>query len=57
MDVTLEDIVAAAYRLSWPAPQPKAKPSLRRAFGRAVRLCRRQTLEGWPVMLPAHHCN
>lgn len=55
MDVTREDITAAAFRLSWPAPQSPdpRKPKLRRLLGRAVRLCRRQTLEGWPVMLSA----
>lgn len=54
-DITLEDIQAASFRLSWPQPAPRratARP-VRRLFSRVVRVCRRETLHGWPVELSA----
>ncbi|MBX9635554.1 MAG: hypothetical protein K2X44_11290 [Magnetospirillum sp.] len=55
-DLSLDDMILLAYRLSWPTPE--AKPglggiNLRRVLRRAVERCRRERLEGWPVMLSA----
>lgn len=49
-DPTLEDMIRASYRLSWPGTAPAPRP-VHRLVGRVVRLCRRQTLQGWPVEL------
>ncbi|MCR6630771.1 MAG: hypothetical protein NVV74_12375 [Magnetospirillum sp.] len=55
LDASVSDMMTAAFRLSWPAPPPPrpARQRVRRLFGRMVRLCRRQALEGWPVALSA----
>lgn len=53
LDPTIEDMIRAAYRLSWPGPAPRRPRRVSHVFGRMVRLCRRQTLQGWPVALSA----
>lgn len=53
IDPTIEDMIRSAYRISWPGPAPRRPLRVRRMLGRMVRLCRRQTLQGWPVMLSA----
>ncbi|MBC7950622.1 MAG: hypothetical protein H7Z12_02225 [Rhodospirillaceae bacterium] len=55
-DISLDDMILSAYRLSWPAPDSKADfggAKLRRLLRRAVEACRRQRLKGWPVALSA----
>lgn len=52
-DLTIDDMIRASYRLSWPGPTPRRPRPMRRLIGRVVRLCRRQTLQGWPVELSA----
>lgn len=51
-DLSLDDMILSAYRLSWPDPsvKPKYKRSLLR---RVVDRCLTQRLEGWPVALSA----
>lgn len=51
LDPTVQDMIRAAYRLSWPGPAPARPRALHRLLGGMVRLCRRQTLQGWPVTL------
>lgn len=51
-DLSLDDMILSAYRLSWPAPATKpASGGVRRVLRRAVEACRPQRLEGWPVAL------
>lgn len=53
-DLSLDDMILSAYRLSWPAPDTKTEfggPRLRRLLRRAVNACRGQRLQGWPVTL------
>lgn len=52
LDPTIEDMIRASYRLSWPGAAPVERP-MRRAVEKVVRLCRRQTLQGWAVELSA----
>lgn len=58
-DLSLDDMIRSAYRLSWPAPVVKtglSGASLRRTLRRALERCRRERLEGWPVALSAPIC-
>lgn len=50
-DPSIEDMIRASYRLSWPGPVPRAKRPVGRLFGKVAQLCRRRRLEGWPVEL------
>lgn len=50
-DPTIEDMIRASYRLSWPGPAPRRPRGVRRLLGRMVTLCRRHPLQGWPVEL------
>lgn len=53
-DLSLDDMILSAYRLSWPAPDAKAdfgSAKLRRLLRHAVNACRSQRLKGWPVAL------
>lgn len=51
LDPTIEDMIRASYRLSWPGPTPRRPRPVRRLIGRVVRMCRRERLEGWRVEL------
>jgi len=49
-DLTLDDMLRSAYRLSW--PQPQRREGVARRFAQAVRRSLRPSrLEGWPVAL------
>jgi hypothetical protein len=49
-DLTRDDMLLSAYRLSWPQPERRESPA--RRFARAVRRSLRPSrLEGWPVAL------
>lgn len=50
-DPTLQDMLRAAYRLSWPGPAPRGPTPLRRLAGRVAGLCRPERLTGWAVEL------
>lgn len=54
-DLSLDDILLSAYRLSWPGPvlRPSRRAALRRLVRDAVGLCRRQRFHGWTVPLSA----
>lgn len=47
VDPTLQDMLRAAYRLSWPGPAPRRSSPLRRLAS----LCTPERLIGWPVKL------
>ncbi|MGE5475248.1 MAG: hypothetical protein ACM3Q1_01205 [Bacteroidales bacterium] len=51
IDPSIEDMIRASYRLSWPGPAPRRPRAMRRLLGRVATLCRRQPLLGWPVEL------
>lgn len=53
-DLSLDDMILSAYRLSWPAPEVKSGfggAKLRNLLRSAVNSCRGQRLQGWPVAL------
>lgn len=52
-DTTLQDMIRAAYRLSWPGPAPRPPTAFARLKQRVAGLCRRHRLAGWPVQLSA----
>lgn len=58
LDPTIEDMIRASYRLSWPGPAPRRKQPVRRLLRKVVLVCRRRSLQGWPVELsPAAAAN
>jgi|AGTN01.1.fsa_nt_gi hypothetical protein len=54
-DVTLDDVLRSAYRLSWPEPAPQAapEPDRRPALLGMLPFGRRQPLHGWAIPLSA----
>ncbi|HLO74894.1 MAG TPA: hypothetical protein VK196_00380 [Magnetospirillum sp.] len=50
-DPTLDDMIRAAYRLSWPGPVKRRPRRVRRLIGGVLRLRRHGDLRGWPIAL------
>lgn len=50
-DLTIEDMIRAAYRLSWPGPAPRPPTPVAQLRARVSNWCRREKLTGWPVVL------